>query len=252
MASGARPTVLLVPGYTGSKEDFAPLLDPFSDLGYRAVAMDQRGQHESPGIADPRAYTMDALAADVLSVIDHLGGSVHLIGHSFGGLVCRAAVIAQPTAVTSLTLMGSGPAAIAGQRRETIELLEPVLAAGGTPAVHAMVEQRATAEPGWRQTPVALRAFLRRRFLASHEVGLQAMSIALRTEPDRVAELAAAGIPILVTFGAADDAWPPAVQREMAARLGARLAVIPDAVHSPAVENPAATLRTLTDFWAAL
>jgi pimeloyl-ACP methyl ester carboxylesterase len=36
----------------------------------------------------------------------------------------------------------------------------------------------------------------------------------------------------------------------MAERLGARYVVIPDAAHSPAVENPAGTVATLLAFWA--
>jgi pimeloyl-ACP methyl ester carboxylesterase len=50
-----RGTALLVAGYTGSKEDFAPLLAPLADAGLRAVAIDQRGQYESPGPDDPAA-----------------------------------------------------------------------------------------------------------------------------------------------------------------------------------------------------
>jgi pimeloyl-ACP methyl ester carboxylesterase len=45
--AGVGPVVLLVPGYTGSKEDFLPLLRPLARAGFRAVAMDQRGQFES-------------------------------------------------------------------------------------------------------------------------------------------------------------------------------------------------------------
>src|SRR3954470_20839418 len=53
-----RGTVLMVAGYTGSKEDFAPLLAPLADAGYRVVAIDQRGQYESPGPDDPAAYSV--------------------------------------------------------------------------------------------------------------------------------------------------------------------------------------------------
>jgi pimeloyl-ACP methyl ester carboxylesterase len=35
----------------------------------------------------------------------------------------------------------------------------------------------------------------------------------------------------------------------MAQRLGARYEVVPDAAHSPNVENPAATARSLLEFW---
>jgi pimeloyl-ACP methyl ester carboxylesterase len=93
--------------------------------------------------------------------------------------------------------------------------------------------------------------FLERRFLGGSPAMLQGMADALRTEPDRTAELKAAGVPILVAHGAGDDAWPPAIQRDMAQRLGAQYVVIPDAAHSPAVENAEATAATLLDFWAA-
>jgi pimeloyl-ACP methyl ester carboxylesterase len=80
---------------------------------------------------------------------------------------------------------------------------------------------------------------------------LQGMGTALRGEPDRVADLAAVGIRTLVLYGVDDDAWPPAVQAEMAARLGAPTVVVDAAAHSPAVENPAATAAALLDFWHA-
>ena len=57
----ARGTALLVAGYTGSKEDFAPLLAPLAEAGYRVVALDQRGQYESPGPDDPGAYSVTEL-----------------------------------------------------------------------------------------------------------------------------------------------------------------------------------------------
>src|SRR3981081_417211 len=63
-----RRTGLLVAGYTGSKEDFPPLLAPMAAAGLRAVAIDQRGQFESPGPDDPAEYSIDALADDVLAV----------------------------------------------------------------------------------------------------------------------------------------------------------------------------------------
>src|SRR6195952_215998 len=65
---GVRGTVLMVAGYTGSKEDFAPLLAPLADAGLRVVAIDQRGQFESPGPDDPGHYTVAELAADVIEV----------------------------------------------------------------------------------------------------------------------------------------------------------------------------------------
>jgi pimeloyl-ACP methyl ester carboxylesterase len=249
--AGDGPAVLFVPGYTGTKEDFARLLPLLAGAGLRAVAMDLPGQFETPGPDDPAAYTPDALSRSVLAVADQLDRP-HLVGHSFGGLVSRAAVIADPDKVRSLVLMGSGPSAIGGDRRERMAALEPVLRAGGMPAVYDALETIAAGDPVWSSMPVEQRDFLRTRFLAGSAAALQGMGDALRAEPDRTRELAAAGRPLLVLYGEHDDAWSPAAQAAMADRLGAPTAMIADAIHSPAAQQPAATARALLDFWATL
>jgi pimeloyl-ACP methyl ester carboxylesterase len=249
---GSRPTALFVPGYTGSKEDFGPLLGPLTRAGWRAVAIDQRGQFQSPAAPDAAGYAVPALAAEVLAVADLLGPPIQVVGHSFGGMVARAAVIERPASFGSLVLLDTGPSAIGGARRQRLDLLEPVMASGGSTAVYAQMEREyELIDPNWPGTPPPLKRFLRRRFLASDEIGLKAMADGLRSEPDRVAELAATGVPVLVAYGAGEDAWPPPVQEDMAARLGAARAVIPDAAHSPAIENPTALLSVLTSFWPA-
>jgi pimeloyl-ACP methyl ester carboxylesterase len=252
LSAGDGPPVLFVPGYTGTKEDFLPVLPLLAAAGLRAVAMDLPGQYETPGPDDLAAYTPDTLAASVLAVADRLGDRPHLVGHSFGGLVARAAVIAAPDAARSLVLLDSGPAAIGGDRRERMAALEPVLAAGGLPAVYDALRTMAAADPAWVALPEAHKAFLRERFLAGSAAGLQGMGDALRSEPDRTDELKATGIPLLVAYGEHDDAWAPSVQASMAARLGAETVVIRDAIHSPAVQQPAATARALLAFWTGI
>jgi pimeloyl-ACP methyl ester carboxylesterase len=91
--------------------------------------------------------------------------------------------------------------------------------------------------------------FLRDRMLASSAPALIGMSRAIEAEPDRVEELRATGLPVLVVHGEDDDAWTPALQADMAERLGAAYAVVPDAVHSPAVEQPEATAKSLLAFF---
>jgi pimeloyl-ACP methyl ester carboxylesterase len=251
---GERGTALLVAGYTGSKEDFAPLLRPLATAGFRVVAIDQRGQFESGGPDDPAAYTVAELAGDVRAVARLLRaeqpGPLHLLGHSFGGLVARAAVLAGPELFDSLTLLGSGPSRLVGPRADLLEHLAPLLDAGGLPLVHETMEQLAMTDPRAQAVPAPTRAFLTKRFLANSAAGLRGMAEAMTTEPDRVAELAATAVPVLVAHGVADDAWTPAAQADMAARLGARHEVIPGAVHSPAIENPTRTVDLLLDFWA--
>ncbi len=246
---GDAPVALLVPGYTGSKEDFAPILDPLGKEGVRAIAIDLPGQFESPAMGSADGYRPDALAAVVCELARVFDPPVRLLGHSFGGLVARAAVIAEPSLFESLVLLSSGPAQLGGFRRATMDQLEPVLAASGLGGVYAAMQAAAAAEPGFVVPPDELAEFLERRFLGGSPKMLQGMGDALRHEPDRVAELAATGVPVLVLHGADDDAWEPAVQREMAERLDAKYVVVPDAAHSAAVENPSATAAAILEFW---
>lgn len=254
--AGERGTVLLVAGYTGTKEDFAPLLAPLCAEDYRVVAVDQRGQYESPGPDDPARYSVAELGEDVVAVGRALRaettGPLHLVGHSFGGLVCRAAVLADPGLFSSFTLLGSGPGRLGGHRAQLLDHLGPLLDAGGVPLVHETLEQISMTDPKAQAVPEPTRAFLARRFLRNSAAGLRGMAAALLAEPDRVAELAATGVPVLVAHGVADDAWSPDVQAEMARRLGARHAVIDASIHSPSIENPPRTLQVLLDFWSDL
>jgi pimeloyl-ACP methyl ester carboxylesterase len=222
----------------------------------RAVAIDQRGQYESPGPDDPAAYSVDELAADVLAVARVLraegDGPLHLLGHSFGGLVCRGAVLADPAAFSSLTLLGSGPSRLTGRRAQLLDHLAPLLEAGGVPLVHETMEQLAMTDPRAQAVPAPTREFLSRRFLRNSAAGLRGMADAMLGEPDRVDELVATGLPVLVAHGEADDAWLPHVQADMAQRLGARHEVIDGSIHSPAVENPPRTAEVLLDFWRSV
>jgi pimeloyl-ACP methyl ester carboxylesterase len=254
-ASASGCEVLAVPGYTGSKEDFLHLLPLLSRAGYRVTAIDLRGQYESGGPDDPNAYTLAALSADVAALVSELSSGadrpVHLIGHSFGGLVCRDAVLAGAP-VESLTLLCSGPGALSGTRADLVELMRSALVDQGLEPVLEASEAIAAADPASADVPPEVRDFLRRRFLASPVNALVGMGIELTAAVDRIDELAACGMPMLVAHGEADDAWPIPEQEQMARRLGARYDVIAHAGHSPAVENPELTASTLTAFWASV
>ncbi|MBO0833469.1 MAG: alpha/beta fold hydrolase, partial [Actinobacteria bacterium] len=114
-----RRPALLVHGYTGSKENFLPVLEPLAAAGRIVVAVDLRGQYQSPHAPDRSGYTPAALAADVVAMAAAIAddpAGVHLVGHSMGGLIAREAVLERPAAFLSITLLGSGPGTIGGQR----------------------------------------------------------------------------------------------------------------------------------------
>jgi pimeloyl-ACP methyl ester carboxylesterase len=252
----ADATVLLVPGYTGSKEDFAPLLDALAGAGLRAVAIDLPGQFESPGPDDESAYLPAALGGVVAGLIELLatdGSPVLLLGHSYGGLVARGAVLAGAP-IAGLTLLGSGPGALpAGQRQEALSVGEPLLRAEGSAAAYSVREELNARFPAWVRTPVALKEFYRRRFLESSPYALLGMAQGLRSEPDLVDKLAQElrqrQVPSLVVAGEHDDAWSVPAQREMAARLDTEFELVVGAAHAPNTENPAALLEILLPRW---
>lgn len=244
LETGAGSPVLLVPGYTGSKEDFGPVLAPLAAAGNRVVAVDMRGQLDSPGSGPAESYGPEGLAADLLALIATLElGPAHVVGHSYGGIVVREALLREPAAFASLTLLSSGPAAITGTRARLMETLRGELAEGGMARVRSLLRAADGHE-----------SFDGMRFDATDPVSLLGMGEALLSAPDRVPELSVAladgSVPCLVACGDADDAWSPAVQQEMAERLGARFSLIPGAGHSPAVEAPGATADILLEFWA--
>lgn len=248
-----RGGALLVPGFTGSKEDFIALLGPLSERGFRVVALDGRGQHESDGPREESAYAQEELAQDVLAqAAAAFGGSplpLHLLGHSLGGLITRAALIKDPSAFASFTIMSSGPAAIDEPQQARTRMLIDALAVTDMEAVWRAMRDLDPPEAASVSTPPQVAEFLHRRWLNTVPEQLMATGRQLISEPDRVADLAAVPLPKHVLSGAVDYAWPVPLMDDMAVRLGARRTVIEDAEHSPAVEQPEATASALAEFW---
>ena len=247
----ARPPVLLVPGYTGSKEDFLPVLGQLARAGHRTVAIDMRGQHESGGPEDPAAYTITALAKDVAAVLAGLDGTAHLVGHSFGGLVCRRVVL-DGVRPRSLTLLGSGPGALGGQRAALVELMRPLLDQGGVAALAEAAAAADRSNPKYAGVSEEVMTFLHQRLLNSPAAALRTKGEQLVSAADETEELRETGVPVLVAHGEADDAWSPAEQKDMAERLGAAYVSIAGSVHSPACEAPEATVEVLLGYWSTL
>ena len=65
----ARGSVVLVPGFTGSKEDFLTLLPLLGAAGWHVLAYDHLGQYQSPGTDVGADYSIDLLAADLLDIV---------------------------------------------------------------------------------------------------------------------------------------------------------------------------------------
>jgi pimeloyl-ACP methyl ester carboxylesterase len=172
-------------------------------------------------------------------------------------LVARELVLSQHAPIGSLTLLSSGPGALTGPRstvlRNALAELDGKPLAELPGEVKRLWDTHLGPQAAVDGVPAEIADFLRTRMLASCAAGLKFMAESLLACPDRTAALA--GLPgssVLVVYGENDDAWAPAVQEDMARRLGAERVCIPGAAHSPAVEAPETVASILTTFWNAV
>ena len=259
-----RHPALLVPGFTGSKEDFLPILRQLAAPGRRVVAVDLRGQYETPGTGNRDSYQLAEQGADIGAIAACLAGregtdappGLHLLGHSFGGLAARETVLAKTAGICSLTLMSSGPGKLTGPAAGVLSaVLEPLRGLAGkqlAAQLRRLWELQLAQQAAADGTPQDIIEFLGRRMLRSNADGLAAAAEQLLSCPDRTDELAAvAHLPVLVLYGEYEDKWETPVQEQMAERLAAQRVCIPGATHSPAVEAPETTASALNAFWSA-
>jgi pimeloyl-ACP methyl ester carboxylesterase len=245
-----RGDVLLVPGFTGSKEDFAALLPLLAAAGWAAAACDQRGQYETPA-RDDDDFSLSGFAADAVEVARAMFGGeerVHLVGHSFGGLVAATAAVEHEDAWASLTLMCSGPGGLDGDQARDLREAARIARGEGLAALYSASADR-DAALGVEPAPAEIEEFLHRRFVANSAEGLAAMAELLVDTPDLTPALAALNLKIAMLRGEDDDAWPHAVQDRLAHDLGTTVVVIEEAAHSPAVEQPERTRDALARIW---
>ncbi len=239
--------VVFVHGFTGGKHDYLALLGPCADAGYHARVYDQSGHHDSAGPADESGYSLEGFADDLIAVAASFGNPIHVVGHSFGGLVAQTAVQRSPGTFASMTLLCSGPGGMPDAAEDLEKFRQAMVVIGPEATYRADYEASVAAGLGAPAPHIA--DFMQQRFLASEPAVMTAIASMLVNTPDLVDRTAATKIPALVVYGEGDEAWDQGAQDDMAARLGAQRLVIPGAGHSPNVEAPEALVAILLGFW---
>lgn len=231
-------SIVLVPGVTGSKEDFSLMMPRLADAGYRVFSYDLAGQYESfaagpENLTPPRArYDYDLFVDDLIAVLESRGGPSHVLGYSFAGIVTQLALARRPDLFASLTLMSCPPQP--GQSFRGIPVLGRLsgVASGrvGSALVIWSIRRNITHVP-----PSRLR-FVRHRFTLTRRRSVTDVFTLMKRSPDLRAALKSAPLPKLVAVGE-HDVWPLALHRRFAAQIGARLSVYPGG-HSPCETSP--------------
>jgi pimeloyl-ACP methyl ester carboxylesterase len=242
--------LLLVHGFTGSKEDFATVAPALAEAR-PVISVDLPGHMDSDGPDDPAAYGLGALATWLLQVADALQlDDFHLLGHSMGGMVVQRVASVASQRLASLVLMGTGLGAL---REEAAEVVTRVAVAARDHGMEAAWEE-SQRRPPRVHTPSPdpeREAFSRRRFLGLNPASVVGEVRNLIGAAPLGAFLRGIDIPVLVIHGEHDDAWIPSEQALLARTVaGARHVVVPDAVHSPQLENAEYWLKAVGTFIA--
>lgn len=242
-----------------------PWLRPLAG-DHELVFFDQRLSGRSSGRVDSASVRLDTLVADMEAIRQALGLTrVHVLGHSWGGLLALRYALRYPEAVRSLVLV-SPMAPATDLRREE----ESALAGRMTPGYSAEAE-RLRADPGVAGgDTAAIGALLKHGFrLQFHDPAL-ADSLALyipgdylersrqfsKLAPDLASydlrgDLEQLEAPTLILYGE-DEPGGSLGGRALTAGLPhATLLRIPDAGHFAFLEAPARFLHEVRTFWDA-
>jgi pimeloyl-ACP methyl ester carboxylesterase len=247
--AGERPFVL-VHGYTGSRDDFREHLPELAALG-RTIALDQRGHGGTTNSGRAEDYTLEGLVADLAGAFDALGiARADLLGHSLGGMVTLRFALAHPERVASLVLMDTSarpmPLAIPETVRAALVKLvhEQGVAAllpGMRSRVFAPSMQRSIEQMGVETFWERIRAKLE----TMDPAAWQALFGVLGDHAPASARLAEIRCPTLVLVGAEDEPFLAPSDELERGIPGAVRVTIPDAAHSPQLENPRAWLAAI-------
>src|SRR5581483_619738 len=231
---GSGPLVVFMHGIGGNRSNWRDQLPVFA-ARFRALAWDARGYGDSDDYEGPLDFA--DFSADLLRLLDHFRADrAHLVGLSMGGRIAMDFYERHPERVASMTLCdtraGLG-SMTEEQRREFIRLRQEPLLAGKEPKEMAPAVARTLVSP--RAVPGSYERLVDSMSRLHKDSYLK--SIAASIGYRRVAALEAIRVPTHVVVGADDTLTPPAVSRDMAARIpGARLTIIEAAGHLSNIE----------------
>lgn len=105
--AGSGVPVLCLHGFPQRSTSWTGVGERLADAGVPAIAVDQRGYSPGARPGEVSAYAMPHLVADVVAIIDALGGRVHLVGHDWGGVVGWQVAARRPDLVASWTAVST-------------------------------------------------------------------------------------------------------------------------------------------------
>jgi pimeloyl-ACP methyl ester carboxylesterase len=246
---GTGPLVVLVPGMGDLRATYRFVAPILREAGYRVAATDLRGHGDSD--AAFATYSDTETAADVVALIEKLGGPAIVVGNSMGAAAAVISAAERPELVSGLVLIGPfvRNARMSAMQRLLIRVAMtplwaavawksylPRLYAGRRPDDFDAYRDRVVA--GLRR-PGHARAFSRTTHV-SHDPA-----------EDRLGAVAA---PALVVMGDQDPdfADPKAEAAWIAQTLRGEAVMVPEAGHYPQSQQPETTADAVLRFLRGL
>ena len=220
-----RPLVLLHGGLMTIDLNFGPLVAPLA-ASRQVIAVELQGHGHTADTERP--MTIDALAGDVVALLDHLGiAEADLFGFSLGGLVAFAVALGTPDRVGRLIVASANPRHPPG--RESVPLDDRMPTSADFQVMRDAYEAVAP-DPGHFEE------FAARTSAMVHEC------------PAWSDELRSLQVPTLLIFGDRDFSPLPDVADLFELLPNAQLAVLPATTHVGVTQRPGEVLAVITPF----
>lgn len=243
---GSGPTIVLVPGSCSTGAAWRPVIAAWENR-FRCVTTSLPGYGRTAERRTAHDTSIARLAETVESVILRAGGRVHLVGHSFGGLVALAVALRNRVALASLVML-EAPAmevlreedAHYGAFRRMTEAYFADFAGGNREAIAAMIDFYGGAAT-WAAWPSRVRGYA----IETTPVNIRDWASAYGF-PLSAAALSGIEIPLLVVRGGGSSAAMQRASAVLNERIrGSALATIDGAAHFMIATHAGETARLI-------
>ena len=222
-----RPLVLLHGGLMTIDLNFGPLLEPLA-ASRQLIAVELQG-HGHTADTD-RAMTIDALADDVVALLDHLGiAEADLFGFSLGGLVACSVALNAPSRVGKLIVASADAHRPPGRERAPLDddrMPTPADFQAMRDAYDAVAPDPAHFD----------------------EFAAKTSTMVVHEFPGWTDELRSLDVPTLLIFGDRDFSPLPDVVEMFELLPNAQLAVLPGTTHVGVTRRPDQVFALITPF----
>jgi len=243
---GSGAPVLMLHGLGGSSNTFEPLMSVLST--YRTIRPDLPGAGRSPLPAT--SLSVDDILSVLLGVLASAEvDKAHLVGHSFGTLLCQHLAMRQPERFLSLTLFGALTEPAHPNRASLRERAAQVRQHGLSATADAVVSGSLSPYTQ-RNNPIAS-AFVRESLMRQTPDGYAANCEALAGA--KAIDATRLPCPVLVVTGRDDAVTPVSMGQEITDKCAnGALTVLEQCGHWTPIEKPAECALALRRFLPAV